>query len=55
MVKIFSTTLDKTFIDVDKFLFNVAEYFARCKWMHFLDEKFLQNVICWTNLDNIGK
>jgi hypothetical protein len=39
---------------------DVAKYFVTCKWMNnkwmdFLDEKILKNVICWTNLDNMGR
>ncbi len=44
MLKIYYATLDKIFDDV-------AKYSTKCKWINFLDENILKNVICWTSLD----
>jgi hypothetical protein len=51
MLRLFSTTLDKTFIDVDKFLLmwkNISPHkWMNGKWMDFLDECYL--------LENFGQ
>jgi hypothetical protein len=52
--------IGKKFIDMDKISVNVTQYFVTCKWMNekwmnFLDEKIIKDVICWTSLDNTSR
>jgi hypothetical protein len=40
-----------TLCHIKKKFDDVAKYFSMYKWMNFLDENILKDVICWTNLD----
>jgi hypothetical protein len=39
------------FVTSDRIFDDVAKYLIMYKWMNFLDENILKDVICWTSLD----